>query len=74
MKQYEVVVDDGTGNEFKVQMSKDKLSRMIAESILQGVLASAEIEGEGVDCVLADGPVVLPEKLLQTKTKAGGQR
>ena len=61
---YEVVADDGMGNVVKLKLSRDKLCSMIGSSLLQGVLATQEIEGEGrVEARLKE-PVNLPEKLL----------
>ena len=63
---YQITADDGNGETMSVELPRNELCKMVGESILQGVSASQEIEGEGgVEVILAK-PINLPERILQT--------
>jgi hypothetical protein len=54
------------GNKVEITLKRSVLSRMVAEAILEGAQASAEIEGEGDSELKFTRPPVLPEVLLRT--------
>ncbi len=66
-------VDDGFGNKTRVLLDRDKLQNIIGSSIMQGVLASAEIEGEKPNSFspaeLSQSFTNLPERILKIETE-----
>jgi hypothetical protein len=67
-RQYTIVADDGSGNEVRVEISREKLCQLISDTFWLGACASQEIEGEKVEDEDYICPVVtnLPENLLVT--------
>ncbi|QQR82222.1 hypothetical protein IPJ70_02985 [Candidatus Campbellbacteria bacterium] len=74
---HRITADDGQGGVTHVIMSRELLSKMVGNAILESVLASMQIEGEefppGVHVELQE-PVILPEALLNTDKSAPRKR
>lgn len=69
--QYEIIMEDGVSEPVRVTMGRNELSQMIGNSVAQGVMASAAIEGEETDVpdmeLLNHLIFDLPDSLLVTE-------